>query len=79
MSYRTVNVRPETHARLTAYKMGGATFDDVLVALMDATPEAAIHQRLRRTSDPVQERIRQSAGAKQPVRPGFVRFDETRR
>lgn len=77
MSYRTVNVKPQTHKRLTRYKIGGASFDDVLTALMDAVPEASLHKRL--TTTPEQERIRQSPGAKKPVTPGFVKFDRPSR
>jgi hypothetical protein len=37
-SYRTVPVRPSTWRRLMDYKMGEATFDDVLNELMDNVP-----------------------------------------
>ena len=36
--YQSVAVRRDTFERLRAYKMGGATFDDVLNDLMDAQP-----------------------------------------
>lgn len=36
--YKTIPVRPETHERLTAYKMGKATYDDVVNGLMDMVP-----------------------------------------
>jgi len=49
MATTTVPVRPETLRRLRAYKVGGATYDDVLNNLMDDTPpEAFIREHLRR-------------------------------
>ncbi|HEX9709447.1 MAG TPA: hypothetical protein VGB42_05715 [Candidatus Thermoplasmatota archaeon] len=36
--YKTVPVREDTYERLRAYKMGGATFDQVLNDLMNAVP-----------------------------------------
>lgn len=36
--YKTIPVRPETHERLTAYKMGDATYDDVVNGLLDMVP-----------------------------------------
>jgi hypothetical protein len=38
VQYKTIPVRPETHERLTAYKLGDATYDDVVNALMDMAP-----------------------------------------
>jgi hypothetical protein len=37
-SYHNVPVRENTFRRLRAYKMGGATYDEVLNNLMDALP-----------------------------------------
>jgi hypothetical protein len=36
--YHTVPVREGTWKRLKAYRMGGASYDDVLTDLMDAYP-----------------------------------------
>lgn len=36
--YHTVPVRRNTWERLKAYRLGGASYDDVLNDLMDATP-----------------------------------------
>lgn len=38
VQYKTIPVRPETHDRLTAYKLGKATYDDVVNGLMDMVP-----------------------------------------
>jgi hypothetical protein len=49
MATTTVPVKPETLRRLRAYKMGGATYDEVLNDLMDdAPPVAFIREHLRR-------------------------------
>ena len=48
MATTTVPVKPETLRRLRAYKMGGATYDEVLNDLMDdAPPVAFIREHLR--------------------------------
>jgi hypothetical protein len=54
--YHTVAMRPETYARLKAYKMGNTTYDKVLNQLMDALPleevsEAEIKEIRRRMKD----------------------------
>lgn len=36
--YKTIPVTPETHDRLTAYKLGNSTYDDVVNGLMDMVP-----------------------------------------
>ncbi len=43
--WKTIPVKPETHERLTAYKMGKATYDDIVNGLMDMVPleEYAAH------------------------------------
>lgn len=38
VQWKTIPVKPETHERLTAYKMGKATYDDVVNGLMDMVP-----------------------------------------
>ncbi len=49
MATTTVPVKPETLARLRSYKVGGATYDDVLNDLMDDRPPAGfIREHLRR-------------------------------
>jgi len=45
-SYRTIPVRPSTWRRLMDYKMGEATFDDVLNELMDNVPIEVFSKRL---------------------------------
>ena len=35
MAYKTINVTPETYEKLTIYKHGNMSFDDVLNKLMD--------------------------------------------
>ncbi|MBI4361992.1 MAG: hypothetical protein HY558_02350 [Euryarchaeota archaeon] len=37
-AYKTVPVKPDTWQRLKSYKMGDATYDDVLNDLMDSVP-----------------------------------------
>jgi len=45
-------VKPETLARLRAYKLGGSTYDDVLNDLMDNRPPAGfIREHLRRLKE----------------------------
>ena len=52
MATTTVPVKPETLARLRAYKVGGATYDDVLNYLMDdRPPEGFIREHLRRLKE----------------------------
>ncbi len=49
METTTIPVKPETLARLRSYKVGGATYDDVLNDLMDdQPPEGFIREHLRR-------------------------------
>lgn len=45
VQYKTIPVKPETHERLTAYKLGDATYDDVVNGLMDMVPLEAFVQR----------------------------------
>jgi hypothetical protein len=52
MSTTTIPVKPETLARLRAYKLGGSTYDDVLNDLMDdRPPEGFIREHLRRLKE----------------------------
>ena len=52
MSTTTIPVKPETLARLRAYKLGGSTYDDVLNDLMDDRPPAGfIREHLRRLKE----------------------------
>ncbi len=52
MSTTTIPVKQETLARLRSYKVGGATYDDVLNDLMDDQPPAGfIHEHLRRMKE----------------------------
>lgn len=53
--YHTVPVRRNTWERLKAYRMGGASYDDVLNDLMDQVPlesYAAKYLARRRTGGP---------------------------
>ena len=51
-STTTVPVKPETLARLRSYKLGGATYDDVLNELMDDRPPAGfVREHLRRLKE----------------------------
>lgn len=52
MSTTTIPVKQETLARLRSYKVGGATYDDVLNDLMDDQPPAGfIREHLRRLKE----------------------------
>ncbi|HKZ48581.1 MAG TPA: hypothetical protein VJ397_07330 [Thermoplasmata archaeon] len=52
MATTTVPVKPETLSKLRAYKVGGATYDDVLNEFMDEQPpEAFIREHLRRLKE----------------------------
>lgn len=39
MTYKTINVRPETYTRLLLYKHAGLSFDEILNEIMDIIPE----------------------------------------
>jgi len=45
-SYRTIPVRPSTWKRLKDYRMGDATFDEVLNDLMDKVPLEVFSEKL---------------------------------
>lgn len=49
--YKTIPLRPRTYARLTAYKWGGASYDDVLNNLMDSVPLERVSDRVLREHD----------------------------
>lgn len=56
IAYRNVPVREDTYERLKAYKMGGATFDEVVNDLMNHLPlekvsakELRLHKRRMKT------------------------------
>ena len=52
MPTTTIPVKRETKARLRSYKVGGATYDDVLNDLMDDRPPAGfIREHLRRLKE----------------------------
>ena len=52
MATTTIPVKQETLARLRSYKIGGATYDDVLNDLMDdQPPEGFIREHLRRLKE----------------------------
>ena len=52
MATTTIPVKPETLARLRAYKVGGSTYDDVLNDLMDDRPPMGfIREHLRRLKE----------------------------
>lgn len=48
MTYKNVPVRESTYARLRDYKMGGATFDEVLNELMNSVPVEVVADRVIR-------------------------------
>ena len=52
MATTTIPVKPETLSRLRSYKIGDATYDDVLNDLMDdQPPEGFIREHLRRLKE----------------------------
>jgi len=52
MPTTTIPVKRETWARLRSYRVGGATYDDVLNDLMDDCPPAGfIREHLRRLKE----------------------------
>jgi len=52
MPTTTISVKRETKARLRSYKVGGATYDDVLNDLMDDRPPAGfIRKHLQRLKE----------------------------
>lgn len=46
--YKTIPVQPATWERLRAYRMGSATYDDVLNELMNAVPLERVAERVIR-------------------------------
>lgn len=52
MSTTTIPVKQQTLTRLRSYKVGGATYDDVLNELMDDRPPAGfVREHLRRLKE----------------------------
>jgi len=45
VAYRTINLRPETFARLRLYQTGGKSMSDVVDSLMDSIEPEAVHER----------------------------------
>lgn len=48
MGYKTIPVTQETWEKLKDYKMGGATYDEVLAELMKAVPIEVVADRVVR-------------------------------
>ena len=48
VAYKTVPVTEKTYRRLKDYKMGGATFDEVLTELMRSVPVEVVAERVVR-------------------------------
>ena len=46
MSYRTINVAPETYERLVLYKHAGMSFDEVINRMMDMMPEEEFYRHV---------------------------------
>jgi hypothetical protein len=44
MDYRTVNLTPDNHQRLKAYKVGGRSFNDVIGDFMDMIDPMEMYQ-----------------------------------
>lgn len=52
MGFTTIPVKPDTLVRLRNYKVGGASYDDVLNDLMDDhPPEEFLREMLRRLKE----------------------------
>jgi len=62
MSYRTVNLSPRTYARLRHYKIGGASFDEVISALLDRVPPRELYQEALRSYEKEQPVGRRPSG-----------------
>ena len=53
VKWKTIPVKPETHDRLTSYKLGNATYDDILNQLLDMVPlEEYLQQYLAQRRGP---------------------------
>jgi predicted CopG family antitoxin len=46
MSYRTINVSPQTYERLVLYKHGNMSFDDVLKEFMKVVEEKEFYNHI---------------------------------
>ena len=64
MTYKTINLHPETYSMLTFYKHAGMTFDDVVKDLMKLTPEKRFYKIILDQHRKEMEKIRASEYAK---------------
>jgi predicted CopG family antitoxin len=46
MSYKTINVSPETYERLILYKHAGMSFDEVINEMMEMMPEEDFYEHV---------------------------------
>jgi len=46
MTYKTINLKPETYERLILYKHGNTTFDEVLNQLLDMIREEDFYRKV---------------------------------
>ena len=46
MTYKTINVAPETYERLVFYKHAGMSFDEVINEMMDMMPEEEFYEHV---------------------------------
>ena len=46
MTYKTINVAPETYEKLVLYKHIGMTFDDILNKMMDLMSEEEFYEHV---------------------------------
>ena len=46
MSYKTINIAPETYERLIFYKHAGMSFDEVLNEMMELMPEEDFYEHV---------------------------------
>ena len=46
MTYKTINVVPETYEKLLLYKHGNMTFDDVINGMIELLPEEEFYMRV---------------------------------
>ena len=62
MGYRTVNLSPRTYERLRRYKIGGASFDEVIGSLLDRVPPRELYQEALRRYEKEETVGRRSGG-----------------
>ncbi len=46
MTYKTINIAPETYERLIFYKHAGMSFDEVLNEMMELMPEEEFYEHV---------------------------------